>query len=1206
MKALFTIVILMASIMVQAQIVKIEPATASADDEVKLIYNATLGNGALVGAAKVYLHSGVVTSAPSGTEFNNVKGNWGQDDGVGLMTKVPGEADQWEITLSPSAREYYGVGDGVNIFRLAMVFRNADGAIKGAGTEGTFQGGSVIANGDIFVDLAVAKFVVLNTPVDQDYFLGANETIMISATASADVSLMELLIDEGSGFAQKTLVTTGRTIQYDFAPTTAGSKKIKVTATIAGETVAASKTISVNFVSETKVLPLPSGLEKGINYSADLSQVSLVLEAPNKRFVYAVGDFSDWAVNADYLMNKTPDGELYWITLKGITPQQKYVFQYWVDGTIRVGDPYADEVADPWNDKFIDAITHSDLPVYDKTDYGIATTFETGQTEFDWETSETTWQRPARDNLIIYELLVRDFVATHSYKTLIDTLDYLKNLGINAIELMPIMEFEGNESWGYNPSYFFAPDKYYGTKADLKNFIQICHQNGIAVIVDMVLNHAFGQNPNVMMYFEGDKPAANSPWFNRDATHPFNVGYDFNHESTYTQAFVDSVNAYWLKEYHVDGYRFDLSKGFTQKNNPNDVNAWSAFDQSRIDLLKRMASKIREVESDAYIILEHFGDSQEETVLAAEGMVLWRNKGFDYYEALGGKTNVSFSGAEATTHVSYMESHDEQRQLYEVFQTGNAQGNYNTRDTTIALERIKMNAAFFFTLPGPKMLWQFGELGYDIDINFNDRVGNKPFPWGNESNSLGYYENPLRKYVYDAFSAIINLRTDRVDEFKSANYTYDFSGAERSIIIDGPDLDIVIVGNFGLQSNSISQHFTTVGTWHDLFSGEEVEIPQTTVTIPLQPGEFHIYTSQKISEGLPNVVQVYQNPVTINPTTFASSDEIVITFDAAKADPDGTAGLVGAAAVFMNAGIVFTDVNSEVLQNVVNSSAGQMTKVANEADQWEIRLTPSAYFSISSGAPVRIGMTFRDAEGTNFGKGFRGSVVFFDLALNGKLITITPSFFDQNTEITLTFDARFGNKGLVGASKVYMHSSVSLSESSTEFNANYIVGNWGADDGLGAMTQSATNADQWEITMTPADYYSLQGAGARRLTMVFRNADGSRKGAGTPGDFENGVVLANGDVIYNIPGIVTGIEDELPNFSYYPNPSNGVINFSGEIPGRVQEIKLQDLNGNTVLTKAFPSGTLSPVDANAVAPGLYLMRIITDRKGYTLKVLIQQ
>ena len=80
---------------------------------------------------------------------------------------------------------------------------------------------------------------------------------------------------------------------------------------------------------------------------------------------------------------------------------------------------------------------------------------------------------------------MRDFLATHDYKTLKDTLNYLKNLGVNAIEIMPVMEFEGNSSWGYNPSFHYALDKYYGPANDFKAFIDEAHGMGIAVIMDM-------------------------------------------------------------------------------------------------------------------------------------------------------------------------------------------------------------------------------------------------------------------------------------------------------------------------------------------------------------------------------------------------------------------------------------------------------------------------------------------------------------------------------------------------------------------------------------------------------------------------------------------------------------------------------------------------------------------------------------------------
>lgn len=99
---------------------------------------------------------------------------------------------------------------------------------------------------------------------------------------------------------------------------------------------------------------------------------------------------------------------------------------------------------------------------------------------------------------MVYELLVRDLgLENRNYQTLTDSLDYLANLGVTAIELMPINEFEGNDSWGYNPSFYFAADKAYGDRHSLKTFINECHNRGIAVIQDIALNHSFGQNPMV-------------------------------------------------------------------------------------------------------------------------------------------------------------------------------------------------------------------------------------------------------------------------------------------------------------------------------------------------------------------------------------------------------------------------------------------------------------------------------------------------------------------------------------------------------------------------------------------------------------------------------------------------------------------------------------------------------------------------------------
>ncbi|MGE5810962.1 MAG: alpha-amylase family glycosyl hydrolase, partial [Ignavibacteria bacterium] len=421
---------------------------------------------------------------------------------------------------------------------------------------------------------------------------------------------------------------------------------------------------------------------------------------------------------------------------------------------------------------------------------------------------------------------------------------YLKNLGINAIELMPVMEFEGNESWGYNPSFHLAADKYYGPKNDLKRFIDSCHSNRIAVILDMVLNHAYGQSPLVRLYWDSgnNRPAANNPWFNVVSPNPvFSFGYDFNHEKQATKDFVDRVNRFWLQEYKFDGFRFDFTKGFT--NTPGDG---GSFDQSRINILKRMADSIWAYDSSAYIILEHFAPNNEEKILSDYGMMLWGNINYNYNEAtMGWLTNSDFSWASYKARgwtnpdlVSYMESHDEERLMYKNLQFGNSSGDYNIKDLGTALIRIKLAAAFFFTIPGPKMIWQFGELGYDVSIDNPCRVCNKPIKWE-------YFNQPARENLYKVFSALINLKKD-YDVFRSTSFTTSLSGAGKRISITDLSMNVTIIGNFNVQPININPAFQNTGTWYDYFNGDSINVSDTQALIPLEPGEFHIYTTVKL------------------------------------------------------------------------------------------------------------------------------------------------------------------------------------------------------------------------------------------------------------------------------------------------------------------------------------------------------------------------
>ncbi len=461
---------------------------------------------------------------------------------------------------------------------------------------------------------------------------------------------------------------------------------------------------------------------------------------------------------------------------------------------------------------------------------------------------------------MIYETHIRDFIAKHDYQTMIDTISYFKTLGINAIELMPINEFEGNESWGYNPAMYFAPDKYYGTKGKLKAFIDVCHQNGIAVIMDIVLNHAFGQNPHVRMYWDAanNKPSADNPWFNQQSPNSsYSWGYDFNHESKDCQNFVDTVNAYWLSEYKFDGFRFDFTKGFTNKGG----DGW-AYDESRITILKRMADKIWETAPDAYVILEHFADNREEKKLANHGMLIWGNLNHSYLQASMGYNNESdFSWVSAKKRgwdnpnvVGFMESHDEERMMFKNLEYGNVSGEYSVKDLPTALNRAKLASVFFFTIPGPKMIWQFQELGYEISIDEPCRVCNKPIHWE-------YLNDENRYGLYLFFKKMIEMKIEN-PIFETDDFSIYANSSIKQIVLRSENENMLIVGNFGVTEKSAAAKFPSTGLWQDIFTETVINVSDISQELTLAPGEYRIYTDSVSggAEEFPTGYKVYPNP----------------------------------------------------------------------------------------------------------------------------------------------------------------------------------------------------------------------------------------------------------------------------------------------------------------------------------------------------------
>ncbi|MFH1118884.1 MAG: alpha-amylase family glycosyl hydrolase [Bacteroidota bacterium] len=818
------------------QVVITSPAFPSENELVEVTFNAAEGNGGLEGYdGEVYAHTGVITNLSTGpTDWKYVKTNWGQNSEETRLERIG--TDLYKLIITPDVRQYYAVPASEEILKMAFVFRS------GVQVGGLWLEGKTESNGDIFVDVYPAGlFTRINLPAEDALLVSPAQQINIEASSNTADSMflyIDNVLDKSvAGIALNEVITAEES----------GKHWIKIRAK--NESEEALDSIYYYVLSPVTEMELPDNINDGINYLSD-TEVTLCLYAPEKNNVFIMGDFNNWEFGDSGFMYRTPDGKRYWKTLQNLEAGREYIFQYLVDGSIRIGDPYAEKVSDPWNDKYISGSTYPGIMAYPTGKaQGVATVLQTARVPYTWEINDFT--PPQKTDLVIYELLVRDFIARHDYTTLIDTLQYLKRLGINAIELMPVNEFEGNLSWGYNPNYYFAPDKYYGPENDFKKFIDECHKNGIAVIIDMVLNHSFGTSPMVMLYWDTDnsRPAANNPWFNPVAKHDYNVGFDFNHESPETRKLVSRVVKFWIEKYKIDGYRFDLSKGFTQKNTLGNVGAWGQYDASRIAIWKSISDTIWALKPDAYVILEHLSENTEEKELANYGMLLWASGTHDQYKeaAMGWSTNSNFASASYKNRgwnsphlVAYMESHDEERMVYKNLTYGNnSNPSYKVRDTANAIARAGLAACFFYTIPGPKMIWQFGELGYDYTIEFNGRTGEKPIRWD-------YANDYRRKTLNKVISSLTRLKQD-YDVFRTTDFSMNVSGYMKKIILNHAEMSVVVLGNFDVNQGNIVPGFPKTGKWYEFFTGDSITVLSANDPLILKAGEYRLYSDKKLA-----------------------------------------------------------------------------------------------------------------------------------------------------------------------------------------------------------------------------------------------------------------------------------------------------------------------------------------------------------------------
>lgn len=826
-----------------AQTPSISPEFFSASDEITITYDVT--GTELAGLSEAYIWM------------------WLPDKSIDAPSNInPADSDP---DGTAQAKFTKTTVDGKTLFTITMVLADFYNQDASEITEiGMLLKGNDWSDGqssDFITEISDGFTVRLESPEGNFAFYNSGEQIPIRLITSEAADLqffVDGVLEESANNTQEfttthNVIDDGNTHQLTFSATNG------------------TETEEINYsYSTTPVVteqPTPMGAIPGINYNSETS-VTLVLVAPNKENVFVIGEFNNWSLDADYLMFK--DGDQFWITIDNLTPGQEYQFQYLVDGEIRIHDPYTEKIGSEFDDPEIIADgRYPNLKPYPNGQTSEAVGYiQTNKPQFDW--SDEGFVKPEKEDLVIYELLVRDFTDLRTFDAVTERLDYLESLGINAIQFMPVMEFEGNLSWGYNPFAMLSLDKYYGTEYDFKTLVNEAHNRGIAIILDIALNHQFGRSALVRLYNEGTygNPTSANPWFNTSAKHDFNVGYDMNHESQLTQGYVDRVVAYWIEEYHVDGYRYDLSKGFTQRNTLGNVGAWGQYDASRVALLKRLADVQWSVDPNSYVILEHFAENTEEKELANYGMMLWGNENGNFRNlAKGNNANISGLSYKAKgwndPHViGYMESQDEERVAWDLAQS-------SSQGLKGQMQRLKLNAAFFLMVPGPKMIWQFGEFGYDEELN-NDRLGVKPTRWE-------YLDDPERKKVYQVYQSLAKLKT-RTEILDKENFSWSASGEVKWLRYNEQDIELVLFGNFGKQSSALDQQILSSGTWYDYFTRQEYVIESSTdFTFPLSAGEFRLLTSEPIEnyiseDDLPglilaekanqeqNKVAIYPNP----------------------------------------------------------------------------------------------------------------------------------------------------------------------------------------------------------------------------------------------------------------------------------------------------------------------------------------------------------
>ena len=608
---------------------------------------------------------------------------------------------------------------------------------------------------------------------------------------------------------------------------------------------------------------MPSYLKEGPNWIN--GDMYLCIYAPSQPVVQVIvtnpGQTGS-AVDAIVLKKDPVQEFIWWVKLE--LPNGEYDYEYLLlDGT-RLPDPYSRRI--------INGRTRIEIGP------GGASTAD----DFNWE-SEGLYSRPNLEDLIIYELHVDDFAAVGNglgkFEHVKNRLDYIKSLGVNAIELMPITAIGGVHSWGYDLSSHLALNERYGTPNDLKSFIDQAHLKGIAVILDQVWNHVRREGSLYQVQKNYDLNPYLKPWTqtNTNENQESWGMEDLDHFNLKTVEYVNNVNKIFLDEYKIDGFRFDAGRyiGWDLNQSELGLNAWTdALYEHDNDVIQI----IEYLPSDPWLtnilnISSSWHDSFHDRIkMDAHNQYNSTTDLMRQVIGLHEYSNVSTPYQNRSQAIKYMISHDEQSLIQEMVEFDN----YTMEQ---ALDRDKFYASVLFTSLGIPMLWQGQEFGFKSGWNDDNGDGNyddeklsyRPVDWSVLDTENGQSH-------LDHYKKLIKLRKNNPAISKGTFYDL-FRYAGQNVIVygykderlEGSNDQIVVIANFSTSSQTIQNvPFLSPGNWFSFFDNQsdiytsdgnfgEFQIDAKTAVI-FTNFEQTLHVKNEISPENFNILKAYPNP----------------------------------------------------------------------------------------------------------------------------------------------------------------------------------------------------------------------------------------------------------------------------------------------------------------------------------------------------------